>query len=121
MRVPCRTICWGLIPFRLAEGGEKSRYGRGDFGGAEHADLDAGGWKIGDQVIESVAEEGWVGGLDLGYALSGLHGKGGNDAGAEESVGCEGLEVGGDAGAAGGIVASDGEERARSGGLICRA
>ena len=92
------------------EGGEETRDRRGDFARAEHADLDARGRQVGDQVVEGPAEKGVVYRLKFRDAQSGLDGKGGNGRGAEEAVGCEGLEVGGDAGAGGGIVACDGEE-----------
>ena len=49
-----------------------------------------------------------VGGLDLGYAEGGLDGKCRYGTGSVEAVGGEGLEVGGDAGSGGGIVACDG-------------
>ncbi len=39
-----------------------------------------------------------------------MDGERGEDAGAEEAVGGKGLEVGGDAGATGGVMAGDGEE-----------
>ena len=95
-----------------AEGGEKSRDCRGDFARAEHADLDAGGGQVGHEVVQSPAEEGGVGRLDFSNTEGGLDGEGGDGGGTEEAVGGEGLEVGGDAGAGGGIVACDGEEGA---------
>jgi rare lipoprotein A len=95
---------------------EKSRYCGGDFGGAKHSDLDAGGREVGAEVVEGAAEEGGVDGLDFGDAEGGLNRKSGEDAGSEEAVGGEGLEIGGNAGSAGGIVTCDGEEGADAGG-----
>lgn len=63
-------------------------------------------------MVKGAAEEGWIDGLDRGDAQGGLHRKGCNCTGSEEAVGGEGLEVGGDACSAGGIVAGDGEEGA---------
>jgi len=102
--IPC------LIPCLLAEGGEKSRDCSGDFAGTEHADLDAGGRQVGAEVVEGAAEQGWIDGLDLGYAQGGLDGESGDGGGSEESMGGKGLKVGGHSGAAGGIMARDGEE-----------
>ena len=67
-------------------------------------------------MVEGAAEEGRGDGLDLGDAHGGLHRKCSNDAGSEEAVGGEGVKIGGDAGAGGGIVAGDGEEGADAGG-----
>ena len=67
-------------------------------------------------MVEGTAEEGWSDGLDLGDAQSGLHCKCSDDAGSEETVGGEGVEIGGDAGSGGGIVTGDGEEGADAGG-----
>ena len=114
--------CLGL-PFLGADSSEKTRDSRGDFARAEHADLDADGRQVGHQVIEGAAEEGWVGGPDFLDAQGGLDGECGDGRGAEEAVGGEGLEVGGDAGAGGGVMACDGEEGALGGGRnrqICR-
>lgn len=99
-----------LIPCLLVEGGEKSCDCRGDFAGPEHANLDAGGREVGAEVVEGAAEERWGDGLDLGDAQGGLDGEGGNGRGSEETMGGEGLEIGGDSRSAGGIVASDGEK-----------
>ena len=98
------------------EGGEETRDRRGDFARAEHADLDAGGREVGYQVVEGAAKETWVYRLKFGDTEGGLDGKGGDGRGAVEAMGGEGLEVGGDAGAGGGIVACDGEEGAGGGG-----
>ena len=93
-------------------GAEKSRYSRGDFFGAEHSNLDSGGRKIGGEVVERAFDEGWDDRMDLPDAEGGLHGESGEDGGAVEAVGGEGLEVGGNSGAARGVVAGDGEEGA---------
>ena len=63
-------------------------------------------------MVEGAAKEGGVDGLNFGHAEGGLDGEGGDGRGTEEAVGGEGLEVGGDAGAGGGVVACDGEEGA---------
>jgi len=103
--------CLGL-PFLGADGSEKTRDSRGDFARTEHADLDARGRQVGDQVVEGPAEKGVVYRLKFRDAQSGLDGKGGNGRGAEEAVGGKGLKVGSNAGAGGGIVAGNGEEDA---------
>ena len=104
--IPCR-VSSGAV-----EGSEKSRDSIDDFGGAEHADLNSRGREIGGEVVEGSLEEGWIDGLNLADAEGGLDGEGGEGGGSEEAVGGEGLEIGGDAGAAGGIVAGDGQQRA---------
>jgi len=98
------------------EGGQETCDGRGDFARAEHADLDAGGWEVGGEVVEGAAQETWVYRLKFGDAEGGLDGKRGDGGGAVEAMSGEGLEVGGDAGAGGGIVACDGEEGGFGGG-----
>lgn len=113
---PARGISVGLIPCRLAEFREKSRYSGGDFGGAEHSDLDARGGEVDAEVVEGAAEEGWGDGLELGDAQGGLHRKCCDRTGSEEAMGGEGLEIGGNAGTAGRIVAGDGQECADAGG-----
>jgi len=108
--IPCRRV-----PFLGAEGGEKTRDSRGDFARAEHADLNASGRQVGHQVVERAAEEGGVYRLKFRDAEGGLDGERGDGGGAEKAVSGEGLKVGGNAGAGGGIVACDGEEGAGGG------
>ena len=105
-----------LAPCRPKEFGKESRYSRGNFGGAQHANLDTGGREVGAEVVEGAAEQSWRNGLNLGDAHGGLHRKCSNDAGSEEAVGGKGVEIGRDAGSGGGIVAGDGEEGADAGG-----
>ena len=62
-----------------------------------------------------MAEDCGVEGLNLGYTESGLDRQGCDGGGAEDSVGGEDLEVGGDAGAAGGIESGDGQDDGRFG------
>ena len=98
------------------EGSEKGRDCSGDFRRTEHTDLDAGGWEVGDQVVEGAGEKGRGDGMDLRDAERGLDGEGGEGGGAEEPVGGKGLEIGGNSGAAGGIVARNGEQSTNAGG-----
>ena len=81
--------------------------------GPQHADLDAGGREVRGKVCQGPGEEVWRDRLNLSNAEGGLHGEGRDGGRAEEAVGSEGLQVGGDAGAAGRIVAGDGEEDLR--------
>jgi hypothetical protein len=63
-------------------------------------------------MLEGALEKGWSDGLDLGDTQGGLHREGSDSRSTEESMGGEGLEIGGDAGSARGIVAGDGQESA---------
>ena len=66
-------------------------------------------------MIQGAAQERVVCGPDFIDAKGGLDGERSDRGGAEEAVSCEGLEVGGDAGTGGGVVACDGEEGAGGG------
>jgi rare lipoprotein A len=63
-------------------------------------------------VIEGALEKVWSDGLDLGDTEGGLHGEGCDSRSTEESMGGEGLEIGGDACSTRWIVAGDGQESA---------
>ncbi len=86
---------------------------------AEHTNLDSGWRQVGAEVLEGARKQVRCDRLDRGDAQRGLHSQGGDCGGAEEAVGSEGLEIGGDACAAGGIVAGDRENglRLASGGV----
>ena len=59
-------------------------------------------------MVQGVAEDGGVEGVRFGYAEGGLNGQGCDGGGAKDPVGGEDLEIGGDAGAVGGVEAGDG-------------
>ena len=97
------------------DGGEKGGDGGGDLRRAQHADLDSGGREVGGEGLKGAMEKVWSDGLALGDTEGGLHGERGERGGAEEAMGGKGLEIGGDACAAGWIMPGDGEKRSAPG------
>ena len=57
-----------------------------DFGVAQHADLDAMGWKVVLEVPEGVLKKGRRDGFEGGDAQGGLDGKRGNRRGGEDAM-----------------------------------
>ena len=61
-------------------------------------------------MVEGAAKETWVYRLKFSDAEGGLDGEGGDRRCAVKAMSGKGLEVGGDTGTGGGVVACDGEE-----------
>jgi len=81
----------------------------------KHPEFNSGGRQVYSQVCKGLAEDGWIDRIGGGYAKRRLDRECGDGGGSEEAVGGEDLEVGGDAGAAGGIESGDGQDDGRFG------
>src|SRR5665647_2850650 len=81
--------------------------GADDGGVGEHADLDCVEADIGDQGLELLGDELRWYDMHSGHALGALGGEGRDHGGAVDAQRREGLEVGRDAGTAGGVAACD--------------
>lgn len=84
-----------------------------DFGdhrfGCEHPNLNTGKGQVFGEAVEGLAEGFRRNRLDAADALGGLDGEGRDGGDSVDAVGGEDFEVGGDAGAGGGIETGDGE------------